>query len=109
VWRAVVAVDALALRRGASDRAVERWFAVLDRERPDVDAKLGGNGSDWVDVSGNRVGKRHAFASASASMTVFVFRVHQAQVQRHVHVEAGEAPGPQEAFFCNGRNDVEIA
>jgi hypothetical protein len=29
-------------------------FAVLDRERPDVDTKLGGNGSDWYDVSGDR-------------------------------------------------------
>jgi hypothetical protein len=32
-------------------------FAVLDREWPDVDSKLGGNGSDWfVIVSGDRVG-----------------------------------------------------
>ncbi len=31
-------------------------FAVLDRERPDVDSKLGDN----FDVSGDRVGKRHA-------------------------------------------------
>jgi len=23
-------------------------FAVLDREQPDVDSKLGGNGSDWL-------------------------------------------------------------
>jgi len=35
-------------------------FAVLDRERPDVDSKLGDNDSDWFDVSGDRVGKRHA-------------------------------------------------
>jgi hypothetical protein len=35
-------------------------FAVLDCERPDIDSKLGGNGSDWFDVSGERVGKRHA-------------------------------------------------
>jgi hypothetical protein len=36
-------------------------FAVLDRERPDVDTKLGGNGSDWYDVSGD----------ASANVTRF--------------------------------------
>ena len=35
-------------------------FAVLDRERHDVDSKLGDNDSDWHDVSGDRVGKRHA-------------------------------------------------
>ena len=35
-------------------------FAVIDRERPDVDSKLGDNGSDLFDVSGDRVGKRHA-------------------------------------------------
>jgi hypothetical protein len=29
-------------------------FAVLERERPDVDSKLGGNDSDWFDVSGDR-------------------------------------------------------
>jgi hypothetical protein len=42
----VEAVDALALRRGASDRAAVRRFAVLDHERPDVDFKLGGIDSD---------------------------------------------------------------
>jgi hypothetical protein len=35
-------------------------FAVIDRERPDVDSKLGDNGSDWFDVSRDRVGKRQA-------------------------------------------------
>ncbi len=35
-------------------------FAVLDRERPNVDSKLGDNDSDWIDVSGDRVGKCHA-------------------------------------------------
>jgi hypothetical protein len=29
-------------------------FAVLDHERPGVDSKLGGNDSDWFDVSGDR-------------------------------------------------------
>jgi hypothetical protein len=32
----------------------------LDRERHDVDSKLGDNDSDWFDVSGHRVGKRDA-------------------------------------------------
>jgi hypothetical protein len=36
-------------------------FAVLGPlERPDVVFKLGDNDRDWVDVSGDRVGKRHA-------------------------------------------------
>ena len=35
-------------------------LAVLDRERPYVDYKLAANGIDWFDVSGDRVGKRHA-------------------------------------------------
>ncbi len=35
-------------------------FAVLDCERPSVDSKLGDNGIDWFDVSGDQVGKRHA-------------------------------------------------
>jgi hypothetical protein len=35
-------VEALALRRGASDRALYDGFAALDRERPDIDSKQGG-------------------------------------------------------------------
>jgi hypothetical protein len=50
-WRYVEAQATVLLNDG---------FAVLDRERPDVDSKLGDNGSDWFDVSGDRVGKRHA-------------------------------------------------
>jgi hypothetical protein len=46
-------------------------FAVLDHERPDVDSKLGGNGSDWFDVSGDRVGNvtRLTFRLSRASPT----------------------------------------
>jgi hypothetical protein len=33
----------------------------LDRERPDVDStSWAANDRDWIDVSGDRVGKRHA-------------------------------------------------
>jgi hypothetical protein len=36
-------------------------FAVLDRERHDVDStSWAANDRDWIDVSGDRVGKRHA-------------------------------------------------
>ncbi len=36
-------------------------FAVLDLERSDVDStSWAANCSDWIDVSGDRVGKRHA-------------------------------------------------
>jgi hypothetical protein len=59
---------------GVQSKLSMRWFyaeaqatkllydgiAVQDRERPDVDSKLGGNGSDWIDVSGDRVRQRHA-------------------------------------------------
>ena len=50
-------------------------FAVLDHERPDVDSKLGGNGSDWFDVSGARVRQRHALPLvARASPTTAVIQ-----------------------------------
>jgi hypothetical protein len=42
-------------------------FAVLDCERPDVESKLGGNGSDWFDVSGDRVGNVTRFRLSRAS------------------------------------------
>jgi hypothetical protein len=44
-------------------------FAVLDRERPDVDSNLGGNGSDWFDVSGDRVGNVTRYRLSRARFT----------------------------------------
>jgi hypothetical protein len=40
-------------------------FAVLDRERSDVDSKLGGNHSDWIEVSGDASATSRASACRS--------------------------------------------
>jgi hypothetical protein len=51
----------LSMRWRYAEVLYDDGFAVLDRERPDVDSKLGDNGSDWFDVSGD----------ASANVTRF--------------------------------------
>jgi hypothetical protein len=68
-------------------------FAVLDRERPDVDFKLGDNGSDWFEVSGDRVGKRHALPLVAR------FRLSRASACRAL---------PLVARFTNDRWDTTV-
>jgi hypothetical protein len=60
-------------------------FAVLDRERPDVDSKLGDNGSDWIDVSGDASANvtRFRLSRASPATAVIIWLVFVLRSVRH--------------------------
>ncbi len=88
-------------------------FAVLDRERPNVDSKLGDNGSDWFDVSGDRVGKRHALPLVARFTTdrwdiAVVFAIDSTPGSTTARSAASTARGASRSF-CSGPRRPPLA
>jgi hypothetical protein len=83
-------------------------FAVLDRERPDVDSKL--DDSDWFNVSGDRVGKRHALRLSRATPTTagtirLVFAIGSTPASTTARSAASTARGTSRSYCSGPRRD----
>jgi hypothetical protein len=88
------------------------------RKRPcccltgDVDSKLGGNGSDWIDVSGDRVRQRHALPCRASPTTAgsmrLVFAIGSTPGSTTTRSAASTTRGASRSF-CSGPRRAPLA